>query len=84
MRIGGAVDDSHTGLKGTVVDHDLNERNRGPHNPNPLRYNLVDFDYSLSLTRTSWVEGHAGIVPLDAISQLGDLVIDALLRDPRA
>lgn len=54
------------------MSHDLNERNHSAKNPRPLRYNLVRFDLCPN-QRVSWVEGHAGIVPLDAIDKLADL-----------
>lgn len=78
MRVVRVGDSPYLGMKGTVVGHDLNERNRGPNNPNPLRYNIVTFDplpgwHTKNLSQKTWVEGHAGIVPLDAVSLLGNL-----------
>ena len=71
IRTGWEHDPWH-GMKGTVVGHDLNERHRSPQNPRVLRYNLVRFDGRTD--RTHWVEGHAGIVPLDPITLLGEIV----------
>ena len=72
IRTGFPPDPWH-GMKGTVVGWDLNERNRRGNN-SPLRYNLVKFDNRAN--RVSWVEGHAGVVPLTAIELLGELALN--------
>ncbi len=76
IRRTGCPPDPYDSMKGTVVWHDFNERSRSLENPRPLRYNLVTFD-NYPDRRVSWVEGHAGIVPLDAIDLLANLATDA-------
>lgn len=71
VRRAGFPPDPYHGMRGSVVGHDLNERTA--RNPRPLRYNLVTFDLCPNQPGVAWVEGHAGIVPLDAIEQLADL-----------
>ena len=57
--------DPHHGKRGTVVNHQSEQV------PGGVRYNLVQFDGEHAIYL--WVEGHQGIVPLNAIDLLGEL-----------
>ena len=72
LTVNGKPIDCYVGLRGTVVGHNMNYRNTSKQNMNPLRYNKVLFDGGEA--PTEWVEGHAGIVPLDPITLLGEIV----------
>jgi len=61
--------DPHHDYVGTVIDHNHNTENP----QSRLRYDVIEWDH-LPGTRSQWVENHAGIVPLNAIELMGELV----------
>ena len=65
--ISGVEIDYFVGMRGTVVGHNPPDPDHGRH----LGFNVVQFDDIPGAT--DWVFGHLGIVPLDAVTLLGEV-----------